>query len=365
MSDVRQKRGKLPIVEARSYVGSLLGTAVGDALGLPREGLSSRRAERLFGKSDDHGLLFGRGMVSDDTEHACFVARALIECGYDPERFQRRLARSLRWWLAGVPAGIGFATLRAILRLWIGVPSCRSGVFSAGNGPAMRSPLLGLLHGDNHETLRQYVRRSTEITHSDPKAFFGAMAVAVAAHYSATAHRVSGQAYLDHLRESVPEAEAVELHTLLERAVESANRGEDVGAFAARIGSRNGITGYMYHTVPCVVQTWLRYHDDYAGAIRTIIEAGGDTDTTGAILGAIVGARTGKTQIPAQWLEGIVEWPRSIQWIEHLAETVAEVAEGKSSTPVPAYFFAGMPLRNLVFAIVVLTHGFRRLAPPY
>ena len=50
--------------------GVILGTAVGDALGLPREGLSRRRAGKLFGDPPlGHHFLFGRGMVSDDTEH--------------------------------------------------------------------------------------------------------------------------------------------------------------------------------------------------------------------------------------------------------------------------------------------------------
>lgn len=49
-------------------IGSLLGTAVGDAIGLPYEGLSRRRALKLLGKPTKHRLFFGKGMVSDDTE---------------------------------------------------------------------------------------------------------------------------------------------------------------------------------------------------------------------------------------------------------------------------------------------------------
>ena len=78
-------------------VGSLLGTAVGDALGLPYENLSPRRARKLFGEPTRYRLLFGRGMVSDDTEHACLAAQALVRSGLDPERFGRELASSLRW----------------------------------------------------------------------------------------------------------------------------------------------------------------------------------------------------------------------------------------------------------------------------
>ena len=45
-------------------------------------------------------LVFSRGLVSDDTEHAIFVAQSLIAQPRSVERFARRLARCLRWWLA-------------------------------------------------------------------------------------------------------------------------------------------------------------------------------------------------------------------------------------------------------------------------
>src|SRR6516165_7795246 len=131
--------------------GVILGTAAGDALGLPREGLSARRARALWGGPPlRHRFVFGRGMTSDDTEHTCLVGQALLRAPNDADLFGRWLARGLRWWFLGLPAGIGRATLRACLKLWLGFPPRRSGVWSAGNGPAMRSALLGVcLGGDS------------------------------------------------------------------------------------------------------------------------------------------------------------------------------------------------------------------------
>src|SRR5262249_38292973 len=121
--------------------GVLLGTAVGDALGLPREGLSAQRASKLYGLAPlQHRFCFGRGMTSDDTEHACMVAQSLLSAPDNADAFIRSLAGRLRIWLVGMPAGIGWATLRAILKLWMGFSPRRSGVLSAGNGPAMRAP---------------------------------------------------------------------------------------------------------------------------------------------------------------------------------------------------------------------------------
>jgi ADP-ribosyl-[dinitrogen reductase] hydrolase len=170
-------------VTRQAIVGCLLGTAVGDSIGLPYEGISRRRARRLLGPPDRHRLLFGRKIVSDDTEHTCLVVQALIASGAEVPDFARRLSRGLRWWLLGLPAGVGLATLRACLRLWIGFPPSRSGVWSAGNGPAMRSAVIGAAIADRARLL-ELVRASTIITHSDPKAYYGAVAVALAASFT-------------------------------------------------------------------------------------------------------------------------------------------------------------------------------------
>jgi len=96
-------------------IGSLLGTAVGDSLGLPMEGLSRDRQRRMFPRIDGQMLLLGRGMCSDDTEHSCMVAQAVAMHGRSETAFAASMRWRLRWWLLALPAGTGFATLRAIL----------------------------------------------------------------------------------------------------------------------------------------------------------------------------------------------------------------------------------------------------------
>jgi ADP-ribosylglycohydrolase len=320
----------------------------------------------MFPDNGRHHFLFGKGMVSDDTEHACFSAQALISARGDIDEYGRRLAWSLRWWLLGLPAGIGLATLKSIFKLWIGFPSNRSGVFSAGNGPAMRSPIIGVALGHSDEDLRRFVLRSTQITHSDPKAFYGALAVALAAYQSATGLPVTSARFLGKLESLLADEPATDFLDLLQSAAESAAKGESVSVFANAIGSLHGVSGYMYHTVPCVIQVWLRHVDDFVGGLREIISAGGDTDTASAILGAIIGARVGKEGIPEGWLRNIIEWPRSIGWVEQLGGAVATAFTGSGELPrCPGYFVPGIAIRNMLFLLVVLAHGFRRLAPPY
>ena len=349
---------------ADAVTGCLLGTAVGDALGLPSEGLNRTRQRRLFGAISGHRLVFGRGMVSDDTEHTCLVAQALIFSAGDVATFQHELARQLRRWLLSLPAGIGKATLFATLRLWFGFGPKRSGVFSAGNGPAMRSALLGVCYGNAPARLRALVRASTCLTHTDPRAEHGAFAVALAAHFARYEAPLSPSGYYAALCDTLG-GEGQELTARVAKAVASAQAGQDMKVFAESLGLQQGISGYVLDTVPVVLHAWFRHSNDFRAAVLAVIRCGGDTDTTAAIVGAILGAGVGKTGIPPEWRAGLWEWPRSPAWIERLGRRLAMVtATGVAGRAVPLSP-VGLLLRNLLFLFVVLYHGFRRLLPPY
>jgi ADP-ribosyl-[dinitrogen reductase] hydrolase len=352
--------------KAQAVTGCLMGMAIGDALGLPREGLSPRRSARLFPDFDRFHLLFGKGMFSDDTEHACMTGQALLVSGGDPQRFSNSLAWRLRWWLLGLPFSAGKATLLGCLKLWLGYSARNSGVWSAGNGPALRAPILGVCFGDQPQRLQQLVRLSTRITHRDPKAEWGALAVAHAA-WLATQSRDRTLMPADISRgiiEALP-AQAVELIALIERTAKSAQSQQSTAEFAADLGLAAGVTGYMYHTVPVVLHAWMRFPNDYAAAVQAVIRCGGDTDTTAAIVGGIAGACLGKVAIPERWRRSLCEWPRDLRWIERLGRELVEMVDaGNTRRPVSLSVF-GVIARNLLFDGVVLAHAFRRLLPPY
>ena len=88
----------MPPPSSESIIGCLVGSAIGDAIGLPCEGLSKRRQHRLYPNLKGHRFLFGRGMISDDTEHTCMVAQALIVSSGDVSIFTQDLALRLRFW---------------------------------------------------------------------------------------------------------------------------------------------------------------------------------------------------------------------------------------------------------------------------
>jgi ADP-ribosylglycohydrolase len=259
-------------------------------------------------------------MVSDDTEHTLMVALSLREADGDVEHFRRALARRLRFWLLAVPAGAGWATVKATVRFWIGIPPGRSGVRSAGNGAAMRAAPIGVFYRDDLVRLRAFVEASSRITHTDERAIQGALAVALAAAASAR-------------RETELDLDEVLTHP----------------AWCEPFVPGDRISGYVVPTVHAALACWRAHPDDYRAAVTKAVEMGGDTDTVAAIVGGIVGASVGEAGIPAEWRSGVIEWPRSLPWMRALGP----------------YAWPLVPLRNALFLAVVLTHGFRRLLPPY
>ena len=351
------------------YAGFVLGMAVGDSLGLPREGLTPRRASRLYGSAPlRHHFVFGRGMVSDDTEHMVMTAHALLAEPDDSVRFARHLARRLRWWLLGLPAGVGLATAKSIIRLWLGWSPASSGVRSAGNGPAMRAGVLGLcLHRDEAK-LREYVRVSTRLTHTDPRAETGALLIALAARAALHSKEtpLDAASFLAACRIEAPDDE---WQHVLEQVQTSLTSGESATQFAKRLGLQRGVTGYIVHTVAAVLFCWLRWPGEFRRPMEAIIELGGDADTTAAILGGLLGASHGADSIPPEWLDGLIEWPCSVTWLRgQLAPAMRLIAQTDSSTAtlhVSRWRWSAQLARNALFLLIVLFHGFRRLLPPY
>ena len=346
--------------------GLLVGTAVGDALGLPAEGLSRQRVQRLYQGRWRHRLLFGRGMISDDTEHTLFVAQSLLRHPDTPDRFARRLSWCLRGWLLTLPAGIGFATLRAILKLWLGFPPSRSGVWSAGNGPAMRVAIIGAFFAHDPDQRAAYVAASTRITHTDLKALTGAAAIAELAAWivrDRLTQRPPLEPFLALLRACGPDDR--DWQARIDAMEHAARAHQTVAELAERLGLGKGVTGYIYHTVPIAAYAWFRHGGDYQHALTAALDCGGDTDTVGAIVGALAGATVGEARIPEAWRTGVADWPRSLSVLEMLADRLAAVALTHQPASAVRYGWAALPVRNLVFLLIVLAHGFRRLLPPY
>lgn len=299
-------------------------------------------------------LVAGRGMLSDDTEHACMTAQALLAEGEDAARFARVLAWKLRWWLVALPPAIGLGTLRALVRLWLGFSPARSGVDSAGNGAVMRAPIIGAWF-DDPERIAPFVAASTAITHRDPRAAAGALAIAIAAHHAVRDREISAAVVLDDIRARTQDPELLEALDRVDGALAYAVEPTEL---ARELGLQRGVSGYVHHTVPACLFAWLRSPRDFRRAVGDVISLGGDSDTTGAIVGALAGASAGAAAIPTEWLS-VVDFPRSLTWIRALAHRLNE-----RSAPLRLWWPV-VPLRNALLTAIALVVGLRRLLPPY
>jgi ADP-ribosylglycohydrolase len=267
--------------------------AVGDSIGLPYEGI--RRPERFAGRQS---FFLGWGITSDDAQHAAMTLQAWRASGGDLEKFRRLLGGRIAAWLACLPPGIGLATLKAGVKLCLGLRAPHSGVFSAGNGPAMRAPILGW-EIEDLEQLSAFIEVSTTTTHTDPKARVGALAVARTLHFCRR-HPEPNRAELLTLWRSIDPAE------YWRDAVAAVEKSATLQDLLAATGQRRGIGGYILHTVPACLYVAEKHRKDFRAAIEETILAGGDTDTAAAIVGALCVGFGGAP--PAEWLR-IVDYP--------------------------------------------------------
>jgi ADP-ribosyl-[dinitrogen reductase] hydrolase len=330
----------------------LIGGALGDSVGLPSEGIGAARISRLRPGPLQQSLVFGRGMVSDDTEHAVMTLLSLQECAGDVDRFAKCLARRLRWWLASVPAGIGLATARSILKLWLGIRPQSSGVISAGNGPLMRAPVIGVWFANDPEKREAFVRASTAITHRDPRAVEAALIIADATAIAGIKATDSNEI----LYRLEPQVVSDEMRLRFAKLREHLADRHKVGDFADSFSQKKGyVSGFAPDTAAVALYAWLLHRGDFTATVESVIRAGGDTDTVAFVAGSIAGADVGMDGLYAKWLATLTDWPLSIDFLKAVSTT----AKGN---------FPRWPLvlfRNAIFLIIVLTHGFRRLLPPY
>lgn len=317
--------------------GTLLGTALGDALGLPCEGMSASRIRRRFGRLDRFHLLGRTGFVSDDTEQSALVAQSLAKFPSDPDRCARAFRRSLVGWFWRLPWGIGLATIRSCFRTMLGFS--RTGVPSAGNGSAMRAAVIGAFFHDQPERRRSFGTAIAKATHTDERAVQGALFVAeLAAVGPEAARKVVTQA---------------DLVAALDWAVALAQRGAPTSEAAEALKT----TGYVVHSVPFALFCYLRYGATPLLAMQECIGAGGDTDSIAAILGAWLGARHGEPGLPAHLVALLHDGPFGPSHLRALAGSLAAGAEP------PRYSWIRALFRNLALYPVVLAHGFRRILP--
>jgi len=301
-------------------VGTLLGTALGDALGLPMEMLPARVIARRFKSLDRFHFLGSIGFVSDDTEQSALVAQSLARHPRDLDGCVSAFRWSLLGWFLRLPWGIGFGTLRACLRIALGLR--RSGVRTAGNGAAMRSAVIGVFFCEDPDARRRSSDALAHVTHTDPRAVEGARFVA---EVGARAVRCDDPAEV--LASSRSVGTEASLGKAIDRALSMARDECPLDEAARELGT----SGFVVHTVGLATYAFARWGRAPMEAIAAVIRAGGDTDSIAAIVGAWCGAIGGEAALPAGLVGRLNDGPFGPTHLRALAEDLAGVMEGRAA----------------------------------
>ena len=297
------------------FLGSLIGTGVGDALGAGLEG------RRRVDQAEVQALAERRGTLvyTDDTHMMIGIAESLIaKKGFDGEhmahRFMENYSREpYRGYGPGPPRV--FSLIRAG-EAWDKAAERLYGGGSFGNGSAMRIAPVGVLYYDDLPKLKEIAYKSSQITHAHELGKEGAALQAYAVALATAADPLSEfrsdeflAKLLDFMQHQVFKQKVEKIRELLGKA-DKEQVIDDLG---------HGIEAF--NSVPAAIYSFLSHPDSFEEAVIYAISLGGDTDTIGAMTGAISGAHLGIEAIPGRWQERL----ENREYLTGLAEQLRRI----------------------------------------
>lgn len=314
------------------FLGSIVGCAVGDALGAPFEGAPPssfpfRKGDQIqFRKIPGYPL----GQYTDDTQLTLAIIRAICRTrSVDGAEIAREF---VGLWETGEIVGPGASTRQAVFNLMNrGISWEDSGTEEgrAGNGTAMRAAPIGLWGYAHPDEIERDARVSSIITHKDVRSVAGTIAVAKAVQMCVNSDHIEPLEFLTEISRSTrgtSELFADNIDRLIEWHALEPDRALPLiyAAGEPDIGPRQPgwISAYVIPTVLCSLYFFLQSPRSYIDSVTGAINAGGDADTVAAITGAISGALNGISSIPAT----LVETLKDSKIIQELAERFCVVA---------------------------------------
>ncbi|PWI45193.1 ADP-ribosylglycohydrolase family protein [Streptomyces sp. ICBB 8177] len=283
-------------------LASLRSLSVGDALG------SQFFVPSNYRRLQKGELPPGPWQWTDDTEMTCSVVAVLAEHGrIDQDALARSFAEHHDF-----DRGYGPAVNRMLRQIrqegadWRELAAALfNGQGSWGNGAAMRIAPVGAWYADDPEQATHQAEISAYTTHQHREAVVGTMAVAAAAALVASPNGPETPAdLLGAVLDLVPRSA---VHAGLRRARDMLDYA-DVATVAAVLGC--GRRTSAHDTVPFALWAAARHLDDFETALWTTARAGGDVDTTCAIVGGVLGSRPGGAA-PEAWqrlTEPLPDW---------------------------------------------------------
>ncbi len=266
------------------FSGCFFGLALGDSLCAPHEGgILERALWCLIGKTRT-----GKKRYTDDTQMSLDVAKSLCENnGVNQDHLARTFASSYRW-----SRGYGIGAARMLKKIkkgsnWQEVNCSIYPEGSFGNGAAMRAPITALYFFGNDVEILHAVKKVSVITHAHPLAIEGAGLIALSTSFSLS------QANVDELFKALLEnSKLKEFQTRIEIAGQWIENREAVDSRTVVKQLGNGIAALD----SCVTAIYIasRHIDlPFSDMLKFIKKCSGDTDTIGAMAGAIWGAYNG------------------------------------------------------------------------
>ncbi|WP_456279047.1 ADP-ribosylglycohydrolase family protein [Bacillus sp. AK128] len=311
------------------YRGCLLGGAIGDALGWPVEFLSYKQIVKRFGEEGIHDLVCstaGKAEITDDTQMTLFTAEGILrsetrgmERGicHPPSvvyyAYQRWLctqgyqkSKELDWvydgWLIEVrelheqraPGNSCLSALSSGIQGSIDEPINNS----KGCGGVMRVAPVGLFYPTNNAF--KMASDFAALTHGHPSGYLSAGALAYL-----IANIIDGTELETAVKETLIELQKYKHHeecfNALEKALRLSKRNEKPLEAITSLGE-----GWVGEEALAIsVYCALKYKNDFKKALIVAVNHGGDSDSTGAITGNILGAYLGLDGIPTEWLEKV------------------------------------------------------------
>jgi ADP-ribosylglycohydrolase len=295
---------------------ALVGLAVGDALGMPTQYLPRGTVEHLYGglrwfepgpEVNDISRGLPAGHVTDDTDQALIVARALI--AGEGHVTPARLARDLLAWEAQMEAVgsldlLGPSTKRALTALANGADPAETGRWGDTNGAAMRIAPVGILVPPQPlDSLVDRVAEVCALTHNTGIAIAGASAVA-----AAVSTGVDGGTFDDALDAAVLAARqgarrgayvaGADVATRIVWAVDLVRSASTEAAALDAVSYLVGTGIATQESVPAAFALLALAPDDPWRVCLAAANLGGDSDTVAAMAGAVGGALHGTGAFP-------------------------------------------------------------------
>lgn len=310
--------------------GALLGTAVGDALGMPIEGLSHQNVRTYYKgikeyRDDDQRKDLEAGQWTDDTQFTFAVVRALSDgaelsglCDRTAAEYVNMQTDARRW---------GPTTSSAIERLAAGESWKNSGgAESPTNGAAMRAAPLGLwwaIEEPDPAEVFEVLEQTLGITHRHPCSLVAGIGQAFAVREAAlgSVGALDGRSFFDRVLEKTEWAERqFDLKDTRngDRLRQLTGHLKEYPLDLAEICEGTGISAH--ESWPYAVAMVARAPHLLEATLLSGVNVGGDADTTGAMMGAILGALHGWNAFPEEWQLDLESADELLAQADRLAE---------------------------------------------